>query len=327
MEKFNNRYQNINYCTKCGSKLTIKNDREDKQRPHCDNCGWIYYKNPVPAAACVILNENNQIVIIKRRFEPHAGEWALPSGYIEIDQTPAEAAVAEMYEETSLVGKVDTFLDYFVGSSPIYESIISFGFLMKVEGGSLQAGDDAVEARYVDIDKLPEIAFDSHKHYIQLATETLRKERKDFSICSDLGNRDKILEPEQKYNKNANYFEFELLTDKIIKCAIEVHKSLGLGLLEKYYEKAMCIALAKSNISYERQKRIPVLFQNEEIGESFADIVVENKIVLELKSVERFDPLHHAQLLSYLKLGKYKVGLLINFNSILVTKGIKRIIN
>ncbi|PID29904.1 MAG: ADP-ribose pyrophosphatase [Candidatus Cloacimonadota bacterium] len=167
------RYEDINYCQKCGYKLILEEDRESKIRPHCNQCGWVYYKNPIPAAACVILNEKNQILIIKRKFEPNPGEWALPSGYIEIDQTPEEAAVAEMFEETGLIGEVAEFIDYFTGSSPIYESIISFGFFMKVTDGSLHAGDDALEAKFVDFDALPEIAFPAHLHYIKSVKEKL----------------------------------------------------------------------------------------------------------------------------------------------------------
>lgn len=160
-------FKDVNYCLRCGSKLNIKLDREEKSRPHCDECGWIYYKNPIPAAACLITNEKGEIVIIKRKFEPHPGKWALPSGYIEVYQNPQEAAIAEMKEETNLEGEVDYFIDFFSGSSPIYENIISFGFKMKIIGGQLQAGDDALEAYFVKPDDLPEICFASHRYFLE----------------------------------------------------------------------------------------------------------------------------------------------------------------
>lgn len=162
------RYKNVNYCLECGTKLEIKLDREDKSRPICSNCGWVYYKNPIPAAACLITNDKDEIVVIKRLFPPHAGEWALPSGYIEIYQTPEEAAVAEMQEETNLIGEVDYFIDYFDGYSPLYEKVISFGYKMKIVGGKLLAGDDAVEAKFVKFEDLPEICFAAHRHYLKL---------------------------------------------------------------------------------------------------------------------------------------------------------------
>ncbi len=165
-------YTGINHCLRCGHALIIKHDRENKLRPQCPACGWIYYKNPIPAAACVVFNKNNELLLIKRKMEPKAGEWALPSGYIEINQTPAETAVAELAEETGLHGEITKFIDYFVGYSPIYTRILSFGFLLKVVGGSLQAGDDALEAEFFPLDKLKPIAFAAHRHYVQ---KVLRK--------------------------------------------------------------------------------------------------------------------------------------------------------
>ncbi len=121
--------------------------------------------------------------------------------------------------------------------------------------------------------------------------------------------------------------ELNKITEKIIGCAIEVHKKLGPGLLESIYEKALCIELRLAGLKFEQQKSLSVLYKNESIGEFKIDILVENKIVLELKSVERHDPIFEAQILSYMKLGNYPLGLLINFNSKLLKDGIKRFIN
>ena len=99
-------YKGINYCQRCGSQLHLQDDHEQKLRLKCDNCGFVYYKNPIPASACVIINDQNQVVVIKRKNEPNAGSWALPSGYIEINQNPDECAVEEMLEETGLIGEV-----------------------------------------------------------------------------------------------------------------------------------------------------------------------------------------------------------------------------
>ena len=118
--------------------------------------------------------------------------------------------------------------------------------------------------------------------------------------------------------------EVDGITEKIIGCAISVHKQLGPGLLESIYESALNIELNKSGLELERQKCIDVRYDGIIIGEHRLDLLVENKVVVELKSVERFDPVFQAQLLSYLKLGGYPVGLLINFNSRLLKNGIKR---
>lgn len=169
-------YKDVNFCLKCGTKIELQADHEEKMRPICTNCGWIFYKNPIPASACVILNDKNEIVIIKRKFEPNAGGWALPSGYVEIDQTPAECAIEEMKEETGLDGEVIVQLGYDTEFSPIYEKVISFGFLMKITGGELLAGDDAAEARYVSFDELPEIAFPSHVKFIEIVKALYSKD-------------------------------------------------------------------------------------------------------------------------------------------------------
>lgn len=115
------------------------------------------------------------------------------------------------------------------------------------------------------------------------------------------------------------------LTEKIIGCAIEVHWNLGPGLLESLYESAMCVEFELNGIAYERQVPIPVSYKGHNIGEYRLDILVENAIILELKSVDRYDPIFEAQLLSYLKLTGKHVGLLINFNRGLLKDGIKRI--
>lgn len=153
--------------------MQLEIDREDKLRPICTQCGWIFYKNPIPAAACVILNDKNEVVIIQRLVEPNIGEWALPSGYIEINQSPEEAAVQEMLEETGLQGKVIEFLGIYDGHSPIYEKVLSVGFLMKIIGGKLEPGDDAGDAKYVSIDNLPPIAFASHRYYLDLVRKKI----------------------------------------------------------------------------------------------------------------------------------------------------------
>lgn len=116
------------------------------------------------------------------------------------------------------------------------------------------------------------------------------------------------------------------LTHRIIACAIEVHKRLGPGLLEKLYKEAMIIELELNNLAVEKNVKIPVEYKGKLIGEYFIDLLVEDTVILELKSVERHDSVFEAQILSYMKLTNKKVGLLINFNSKMVKDGIKRFV-
>jgi len=116
------------------------------------------------------------------------------------------------------------------------------------------------------------------------------------------------------------------LTRRIIACAIEVHKRLGPGLLEKLYKEAMAIEMQLGNLKVEKNVKVPVEYKGNAIGDYFIDLLVEDTVILELKSVERHDPVFEAQILSYMKLTGKKVGLLINFNSKMVKDGIKRFV-
>ena len=118
---------------------------------------------------------------------------------------------------------------------------------------------------------------------------------------------------------------YEELTDKIIRAAIEVHKILGPGLLESAYEECFVYELIKMGLSLKQQLLIPIKYKNIKLKTNYRlDLLVENKIVVELKSVEKLTPVHEAQLITYLKLSGYRVGLLINFNEKLLKNGIKR---
>jgi GxxExxY protein len=120
----------------------------------------------------------------------------------------------------------------------------------------------------------------------------------------------------------------DYITEKIIKACINVHKALGPGLLESIYEKALSVELFECGLDIKTQVEIPVIYKNKPIGVGFrADVIVENTIILELKSVEKITSLHWKQLLTYLKLTGMPIGLLLNFNVPIFKDGIKRIIN
>jgi GxxExxY protein len=114
------------------------------------------------------------------------------------------------------------------------------------------------------------------------------------------------------------------LTEKIIGCAIEVHRQLGPGLLEGTYEAALCIELNNAGLQHVRQPVFPVVYKGQVIGEYRLDLIVDNAVVVKIKSVERFDPIFEAQVLTYLKVTGKKLALLINFNTRLLKNGVKR---
>ncbi|MDE3142934.1 MAG: GxxExxY protein [Bacteroidota bacterium] len=119
--------------------------------------------------------------------------------------------------------------------------------------------------------------------------------------------------------------KYDEITSAIIGDAIEVHKELGPGLLESVYEVCLQKLLIKKGLSVKRQVQLPINFQGEVLEKDFfIDMLIEDEIIIELKSVEGLLPIHEAQLLTYLKLSGKQVGLLINFNVVLLKDGIKR---
>ena len=117
------------------------------------------------------------------------------------------------------------------------------------------------------------------------------------------------------------------ITYKIIGCAYEVHKILGLGLLESTYETCLCYELEKQGLKFEKQKELMINYKGTTLNNGYRiDILVEDSIVLELKSVENLLPIHTAQILTYLKLSEHNLGLLINFNVTNLQNGIHRYI-
>ena len=118
------------------------------------------------------------------------------------------------------------------------------------------------------------------------------------------------------------------LSSNIIGAAIEVHKALGPGLLESAYEKCLCHELKLRELAFDNQKPLPLAFKGEELDCGYRlDIVVDNAIILELKSCEKIEPIHKAQLLTYLKLSGLNLGLVLNFNVPTMRDGIVRIAN
>jgi GxxExxY protein len=114
----------------------------------------------------------------------------------------------------------------------------------------------------------------------------------------------------------------------VVDVAYQIHKKTGPGLLESAYEIILSHELKKRGIKFERQVPIPIIYDELEIEEGFrADMIIEKKVILELKSVEEIHPLHKKQLLTYLRLSGYHLGLIINFGALLIKDGIARVVN
>ncbi|MEO8680060.1 MAG: GxxExxY protein [Vicinamibacterales bacterium] len=116
------------------------------------------------------------------------------------------------------------------------------------------------------------------------------------------------------------------LTERIIGCAIEVHRQLGPGLLESAYQAALSVELAFNRLRFERERTIRIEYRGLEIGHYRPDLIVENAVVVEVKSVSGYDPVFTAQMLTYLRITGLKTGLLLNFNRAVLKDGIKRFV-
>ncbi len=118
------------------------------------------------------------------------------------------------------------------------------------------------------------------------------------------------------------------ISQKIIGCAIEVHKVLGPGLLESAYQECLSYELEKSGLNVQKQKPLPLIYKDMKLETGYRlDLIVENKVIIEIKSVETINDIHVAQLLTYLKLSGCRLGLLMNFNVLRIVDGMKRLAN
>ena len=138
----------------------------------------------------------------------------------------------------------------------------------------------------------------------------------------------KHTERSQNTQITMDYTEENQLSNIIIGCAIEVHKQLGPGLLESAYQECLQYELTKAGLEVIKEKPMPIIYKDVKLDHGYRiDLLVNNKVVIEIKTVEQFTEVHTAQVLTYLKLGNYKLGILLNFYVTTLKDGIKRVIN
>jgi len=155
----------LEYCSSCGKKNTY-GFIDGKNRYHCIHCKMIHYQNPKPTAT-IICTKGNSILLAKRAFEPAKGEWGLPGGFMELNETLEEAAKRELKEETNLDGEVTRILSTCSHYGTIFGDILLIGVEMEIDNYSMmKAGDDAEELEFFDLNNLPDIAFYCHNKFI-----------------------------------------------------------------------------------------------------------------------------------------------------------------
>ncbi len=141
----------------------VMRDEHGIPRATCPACGFIHYRNPVPAAG-VILTGRDGVLMVKRRFDPAAGAWCLPAGFMEYGETPERCAVRELREETGIAARLTGLFGVYAGFDDPRVRTVLILYSAERTGGRLTPGDDAIEARYFRVSRLPRrIAFESHR--------------------------------------------------------------------------------------------------------------------------------------------------------------------
>lgn len=155
----------LNYCPCCGHALVDK-FIFGRTRRKCLNCGFVFFRDPKVAAG-VLAEQAGRVLLVKRLYEPHQGDWALPAGFVEIDEGPVQAALRELTEETGLIGRITGVAGtYHVRSDP-RGPIVLIVYHAQIVGGELKAGDDAEEARFFTREEVPQnLAFVSTRRAV-----------------------------------------------------------------------------------------------------------------------------------------------------------------
>lgn len=155
----------MNYCPCCGHPLE---DRfiSGRLRRKCTSCGFVFFRDPKVVAG-VLAERNDKVLLVKRLYVPHQGDWALPAGFVEIDEGPVQAALRELTEETGLIGRITGLIGtYHIRLDP-RGPLVMILYQAQITGGELAAGDDAAEVQFFAPEELPEnLAFASTRRAV-----------------------------------------------------------------------------------------------------------------------------------------------------------------
>ena len=162
------------FCPRCATAL-VSADDHGTVRPTCPKCGYIWYRNPVPAAG-VVLVEKGRVLLVKRRWDPRAGSWCLPAGFMEAGETPEQTAVRELEEETGVIAQLTGLFGVYAGFDDPRVRAVLILYAGVSTGGTLRAGDDAIDLAWYPLDALPDdLAFASHRQALAELIERLAK--------------------------------------------------------------------------------------------------------------------------------------------------------
>jgi len=149
------------FCPYCGSPLERRRTHEGRERAYCPRCERWIYENPVPAVAALVYRPGQGVLLVRRGVPPKEGEWALPSGFLELDESPEEAVLRELAEETGLTGVLRGLVAVASQPSRYYGRVVVIGYEIQADGGTPRAGDDAREVAFFV--EPPPLAFEAHQ--------------------------------------------------------------------------------------------------------------------------------------------------------------------
>ena len=156
----------LKFCSLCRTPLsTVFVD--GRRRKVCRGCGFIYYQNPVPVAGCLVIDDDQRILLIKRGVEPAKGAWSLPCGFIELGETPDGAARRELFEETGVRGKLIGIQGIYHEPSHRYKSLLVCVYRFKPLSHKVRAGDDAEDVGFFPIGKMPKLGLATHRRILR----------------------------------------------------------------------------------------------------------------------------------------------------------------
>ena len=153
------------FCPLCGTPLR-SGEIDGKRRGYCPQCGFIAYKNPLPSVGAIGIMAG-RILLVKRGREPGKGSWAPPSGFVEAGETPEEACLRELKEETGMEGMIKRLLGVYLERTRVYGEVLVIVYLVEITGGELQPGDDAADTRFFSKDEQPELHFDCFRKALE----------------------------------------------------------------------------------------------------------------------------------------------------------------
>jgi len=167
VQKFSDgNMKGYSFCPVCAEKLDrgIINGRE---RMFCPSCIWVHYINPVPVAIAYAVNNNNELLVVRRAHEPAFNEWSLPGGFVEAGEEPRDGCLRELMEETSLSGKIDRLIGLYHREIEIYGSILVIAYRVVVDDDAIEINHELFDAAFYPLHHIPEVRIPLHRQIIR----------------------------------------------------------------------------------------------------------------------------------------------------------------